>query len=492
MLRQVFITKEENVIYRQDFGKGLGNDSIGEVFGKIHREAFRVNAETLNANDFFKYRVSYLSAPEKHLLFIFVTDLTDKEENIEKQIKTCKKEFLGMFEIFFEDEEMEFDEETFEIFDPTIESIHKALRPKISLVGFSGVGKTTISRLIQAEDIPMEHVPTITGDIGTIKIGKLHFHLWDFAGQEQFSYLWNDFVQGSDAVLLITDSTIENVDKSRFFIELISKEAPHSQVAVIGNKQDLPDAMPVSEIEKILHNKAYSMIATDPENREKMIQIISDILDISGEISPLLKPLLERDKKIKEAEAAINNGDIKLAAELFDRLADLSMELGDDRLYQDFFEKAQKFRDMVKNMDNPVKKQPSFMKSGSENKSAKSPSPPPVTAPESNAPTMKQPVNAAPPVKQPTVQPQTENVAPPQAGNEQKAQKSQESGAKGEDLSVNELKKQIKMKIVKINQKMLDLETDNIMGDLDDETFQEKTKRMESVKERLQEQLDSL
>ncbi len=75
-----------------------------------------------------------------------------------------------------------------------------------------------------AEEIPMEHIPTITGDIATIKIGKLQFHLWDFAGQEQFSFLWQNFIKGSDAVLLITDSTLENCEKSKYFVELIKKE----------------------------------------------------------------------------------------------------------------------------------------------------------------------------------------------------------------------------------------------------------------------------
>jgi len=85
-----------------------------------------------------------------------------------------------------------------ELFDPMIESIHKKIRTKISLVGFSGVGKTTITRLISAGLIPETHIPTITGKVSTIKIGKLVFHLWDFAGQEQFSYLWSDFIFGSD------------------------------------------------------------------------------------------------------------------------------------------------------------------------------------------------------------------------------------------------------------------------------------------------------
>ena len=143
---------------------------------------------------------------------MFVSDLSDKFENIKKELEKCRKEFMGMFEGILD---QKLDEQTFSIFDPTIESIHKNLRPKISLIGFSGVGKTTITRLIMADEIPMEHIPTITGDIATIRIGKLHFHLWDFAGQEQFSFLWGNFVKGSDAILLISDSTLENCEKSK-------------------------------------------------------------------------------------------------------------------------------------------------------------------------------------------------------------------------------------------------------------------------------------
>ncbi|MFX1500606.1 MAG: ADP-ribosylation factor-like protein [Promethearchaeota archaeon] len=246
-----------------------------------------------------------------------------------------------------------YDAKTFEVFDPTIDSIHRNLRPKISLVGFSGVGKTTITKLIKSDEIPMQHIPTITGDIATIRIGKLHFHLWDFAGQEQFSYLWNNFIKGSDAVLLITDSTLENVEKSKYFLELIKEQAPNAQSAVIGNKQDLKNAMNPVQIENVLGLKAYSMIALEPQNRDKMIQIIADVLEMSAEISPLLKPLLERDKLTEEAVSALKSADFERAASLFDKISDLCLDLGDDSLGREFFEKSQKIKEMLKQVGTP-------------------------------------------------------------------------------------------------------------------------------------------
>ncbi len=304
----------------------------------------------LGFHDYYKYRVSFITEKETNLIFLFVSSLTDKFENIKKELVKCKTEFLNLFADILQHR---FDAKTFEVFDPIIDSIHRNLRPKISLVGFSGVGKTTITRLIKADEIPMQHIPTITGDIATIRIGKLHFHLWDFAGQEQFSYLWNNFIKGSDAILLITDSTLENVEKSKYFLELIKEQAPYAQSAVIGNKQDLKSAMNPVQIENLLGLKAYSMIALDPKNRDKMIQIIADILEMSAEVSPLLKPLLERDKLTEEAVKALKNADFNKAAFLFDKISDLCIELGDDSLGREFFEKSQKIKDMLKKVGAP-------------------------------------------------------------------------------------------------------------------------------------------
>lgn len=348
MLRAVKIFIEGEKIYDQNYGKSLDEESFEGAFRKIMKEAFRYPIEEIKYHDFYKYRITYLPVINQKLLFLFISDLSDKFEHIEKEISRCRKEFMAMFSGVLGHS---IDPKTFSIFDPAVESIHKNLRPKISLVGFSGVGKTTITKLIRAEEIPTKHIPTITGDIATIKIGNLHFHLWDFAGQEQFSFLWNNFVHGSDAVLTITDSTLENVEKSKYFIELIKKEAPYAHQAVIGNKQDLPEALPLVDLERILNVKTYSMVATDSTNRDKMITIIADILEMSAEVSPLLKPLIERDRKLEAAEKALENGDFSQAIRIFMDVADLCLTLGDDVVSQEFQQKAMKIQNILKNVD---------------------------------------------------------------------------------------------------------------------------------------------
>ncbi|MFX1363517.1 MAG: ADP-ribosylation factor-like protein [Promethearchaeota archaeon] len=332
-------------MYYRHFGKALKQKVLDILVEEITNETIIRSDSKIDFHDYYKFRVAYITEKKNDLIFLFVTSLTDKFENIKKELEKCKNEFLNLFEDILQHR---YDAKTFEVFDPTIDSIHRNLRPKISLVGFSGVGKTTITKLIKADEIPMQHIPTITGDIATIRIGKLHFHLWDFAGQEQFSYLWNNFIKGSDAVLLITDSTLENVEKSKYFLELIKEQAPNAQSAVIGNKQDLKNAMNPVQIENVLRLKAYSMIALEPQNRDKMIQIIADVLEMSAEVSPLLKPLLERDKLTEEAVNAVKSADFDKAAFLFDKISDLCIDLGDDSLGREFFEKSQKIKEMLK------------------------------------------------------------------------------------------------------------------------------------------------
>ncbi|MHA1732760.1 MAG: ADP-ribosylation factor-like protein [Promethearchaeota archaeon] len=340
MLRQVFVLTDK-VLYRKEFGKALSDEEMNSVIARIYKTAFQRGAQPFSSFDYFQTRISYLVWEEKNAVFLFVTDLTDSPERVKKTLESCKREFVDFFEDIVGVDD---NPENYAAFDFTVERLHGDLRPKISLVGYSGVGKTTISRLIRAEEIPVEHVPTITGDMATIKIGKLAFTLWDFAGQEQFSYLWDNFVKGSDAVLIVTDSTVENCTKSTFFTSLARKQAPYAKLAAIANKQDLPDALPVTEVDKMLGGgvKVYGMVATDPSNRERMITIIADVLEMAADVSPLLKPLIDRDRKLGAAERALQEGNLQLAAQLFNELGDLSLELGDDLLAQEFYEKAQK------------------------------------------------------------------------------------------------------------------------------------------------------
>ncbi len=336
MLREIYVIKELKVLYHIQFGNSLEWDTLYPIIQSLSSYYEKESEDKLDFMNVGKFRISYSTNIRYKMFFIFISDLTDDMDDLEKQLRKAQEEFMSMFEDIVN---VSMEQSTYASFNPVAERIHQNLRPKIALVGFSGVGKTTISRLIRAEEIPMEHVPTMTGEIVTIKIGKLYFHLWDFAGQEQFSFLWPQFIQDSDAVLIVSDSTIQNIDKSKFFIDLVHREVPNARLCVIANKQDIPGALEPKRIEKLLGIKTYGMVAVDPNNRAKMIQIIGDVLDLSPQISPLLKPLIDRDKAIKEAEFLLMNGDFEAAIQKFRNIAELSRELGDDKLSLEILER---------------------------------------------------------------------------------------------------------------------------------------------------------
>ena len=341
MLRQVFVIKGDDIIYQRIFGNALNRNEVEDLRFKIKSDTMKKSGETVGFFDYYKYRLSYIFERDLDLFFIFISGLTDEPEDLKIELKELRNELLNLFGEVLTNT---IDTSLLELLNPIVDKIFINLRPKISLIGFSGVGKTTISKLIREEEIPTVHRPTITGKRSIIKIGKLQFVLWDFAGQEQFSFLWNSFIKGSDAVLLITDSTLENAEKSKFFIELINEEAPYANSAIIANKQDLPGALKPEEIEKILGLKAYSMVAIDPENREKMIRIISDTLELSTDVPTLLKPIFDRDLLILDAQRAYKRGDYANALSYFEKIADICLEIGDDSLGKEYYEEAQNLR----------------------------------------------------------------------------------------------------------------------------------------------------
>jgi len=308
MLRQVYVLRGNNVIYKRVYGNALNDSEIEDLSFKILAEAKRTLGNASGHFDYIKYRVAYNFDNEYNLIFIFITGLMDDFYRLIKtQLMTFKDQFLNRLGEKIKEKDLSHINYTG--INVMLDEMHRTLKPKIAVVGFAGVGKTTIKKLIKMDKIPLQHVPTITGEIATIKIGKLFFRLFDFAGQEQFKFLWKGFIKESDAVLVVTDSSTKNVEKSKFFLDLINEEVPHARAAFVANKQDLNNVMSPEEIEETTGMKTYPMVANQKENRDKMIRIIADILDMSTENSPLLKQLFETTDLSVESLVMINENE---------------------------------------------------------------------------------------------------------------------------------------------------------------------------------------
>ncbi|MHA1651586.1 MAG: ADP-ribosylation factor-like protein [Candidatus Helarchaeota archaeon] len=338
MLRQVIILLGKTPIFKREYGKALSWEALSPILNSLTDFIQQSPDDLTEFMNIVNYKVCYSTAKYYNLLVIFVTDQTDKEETIKEQTVKVRDIFVNKFSDYLL--EGNYNTEIYDSIRYDTDESFRELRPKIALVGFSGVGKTTITRLIRAEEIPMKHIPTITGDVAAIKVGSLHMYLWDFAGQEQFSFIWSRFVKGSDAIILVVDSTKQNMKESKFFVDLIRKEAPKARVAIVANKQDLPGALPPEDIAKELGYRTYPLVAIDPNQRGTMLNIVAEVVEVTAGVTSLIQPMLERESLVESAEAAIMQGNLLKAAEIYRRIAELSENMGEDDMAAIFREQS--------------------------------------------------------------------------------------------------------------------------------------------------------
>ena len=110
---------------------------------------------------------------------------------------------------------------------------------------------------------------------------------------------------------------------------------------------------------------------------EEGVNKLADTVKVRSLIAPFIKPLLERDNLIAEAEAAIMAGNIQLAAEKFDAIADLCVVLEEEDLMQHFKAQAQFLYSKLSELQKGLQTSPETAESSSESLIPKEVAPPP-------------------------------------------------------------------------------------------------------------------
>ncbi|PSS36052.1 ADP-ribosylation factor like, partial [Actinidia chinensis var. chinensis] len=139
---------------------------------------------------------------------------------------------------------------------------------RILMVGLDAAGKTTILYKLKLGEI-VTTIPTIVLKIRTIKVSdkfccnapgfnvetveykNVSFTVWDVGGQDKIRPLWRHYFQNTQGLIFVVDSNDkERISEAKDELHrmLSEDELRDAILLVFANKQDLPNAMSVSEI----------------------------------------------------------------------------------------------------------------------------------------------------------------------------------------------------------------------------------------------------
>ena len=167
---------------------------------------------------------------------------------------------------------------------------------KVTLIGESSVGKTSIINRYTRDDFAQDLESTLGANYSQKKIvrhgKKIRLDLWDTAGQEKYRAIGRHFYKESYIVCLVYDitskSSFDNIKKI-WYPELKEYGEKLKILALVGNKIDkyLEEEVKEDEAQKFadeiqaIHKRTSAMEGT---NIEELFNILADkyLSDIAG------------------------------------------------------------------------------------------------------------------------------------------------------------------------------------------------------------------
>ncbi len=309
------------------FGTAFSSETLVQVKETLADFIKDPLADTIFNRPLFNFQAVYASIQK--LFFLLVVDQSDRPEYVKEVMKPTAEKFLATFPSIPANLK---DLEKQAVFEQYLLEVHKNLHPKIALVGPLGAGKTTLAQLIQVQG-SMERLIMNFGKIYAVQIGKLTFDLWDWVFPDMFSPLWNNFVRGSDLVIVVIDSTAEGVKGMGQFLTLHQREAKTARVGVLCNKQDKAGVITPENVKTQVGITTYGISATTPKAKYQLAAILEELLDLK-------KPLPSEFKQlVVSANDAIGKENFEKAIADLERLVVIAKENQETAFLQTFQDK---------------------------------------------------------------------------------------------------------------------------------------------------------
>jgi small GTP-binding protein len=122
---------------------------------------------------------------------------------------------------------------------------------RIVILGLDNAGKSTILKKLEEEESAVGNPGPIGFYVEEIQYKNLNIYSWDLGGSDKMRILWKHFYEGTHALIYVVDAndsdriTEANVELHKLLDEEQLKDVT---LLVYANKQDLPNAMPMSEL----------------------------------------------------------------------------------------------------------------------------------------------------------------------------------------------------------------------------------------------------
>lgn len=153
---------------------------------------------------------------------------------------------------------------------------------RILLHGLDAAGKTTLLYRLKLGEV-VTTIPTIGFNVETLEYKNVKFTAWDVGGRDKIRPLWRHYYMNTDALIYVVDSN----DRERFEDlreemkrTLDEDELRDCVVAIVANKQDLPNALPKDDVARLLgidsFRKSHSceVFATSAKNGDGLFEVM--------------------------------------------------------------------------------------------------------------------------------------------------------------------------------------------------------------------------
>ncbi|MCK5151685.1 MAG: GTP-binding protein [Candidatus Thorarchaeota archaeon] len=269
MIRSIYILEGTgNIVFTKEYAEIESRATLVEFL--VNLTSFLGTVGLEGKTEFMNLSTSrFFYAVRDEFTFIFIADKADDFSQIEEKVGQLVDIFMKEYI------EMARTHQSLDGFDEKVDEIAVTM-VKVAILGFAGVGKTTTLHLLRGETLPLVHDPTIGVSIKKLpeEVENANIVLWDLAGQSRFSILWAKMIANAQVVVIVTDSTLENVLRSKKLVSLVKEEVPDAKIIGIANKQDLPTALTPERVGQILGVGTYELVAIDISYRDRLIQII--------------------------------------------------------------------------------------------------------------------------------------------------------------------------------------------------------------------------